>query len=260
MDGLNIIERANKIITFRKYIREECRKKGLDYPSDEKIAEYIADCGGEECVYDLNDFMGDYENKIGVFKDPMDDFKAELALIEWGPDGQPTDEEIAAYVAENGYNVHGFVTHHVINTYKGFEKATLLRALALDDAELVKLWNKFIEEGALYGADSYIYDLEKGDDRIFLTNHMPKDLRAELTRKINNAKLHGNEVRFVQWFALNDNSVHIKTDIKGIIVAYWSEIFERMMGYPMCYGDFFENIFWTECVGVLGYNMDNFVK
>ena len=147
-----------------------------------------------------------------------------------------------------------------LEVVEGFEKATLLRALALDDAELVKLWNKFIEEGALYGADSYIYDLEKGDDRIFLTNHMPKDLRAELTRKINNAKLHGNEVRFVQWFALNDNSVHIKTDIKGIIVAYWSEIFERMMGYPMCYGDFFENIFWTECVGVLGYNMDNFVK
>jgi NADH dehydrogenase len=47
MADLNIIERANKILTFRKYIREECRKKGLEYPSDEKIAEYIADCGGE---------------------------------------------------------------------------------------------------------------------------------------------------------------------------------------------------------------------
>jgi hypothetical protein len=255
MDGLNIIERANKVITFRKYIREECRKKGLDYPSDEKLAEYI----NNENNYNVEAFMDMYTNKKGIFKDPMDDFKAELALIEWG-EYKPTDEEIAAYVAENGYNVHGFITHHVINTYKGFEKATLLRALALDDAELVKLWNKFIEEGALYGADSYIYDLEKADDRIYLTNHMPKDLRAELTRKINNAKLHGNEVRFIQWFALNDNSVRIKTDIKGIIVAYWSEIFERMMGYPMCYGDFFENIFWTECVGALGYNMDNFVK
>ena len=256
MADLNIIEKANKVLTFRKYIREECRKKGLGYPSDEKLAEYI----NNENNYNVDTFMDMYINKKGIFKDPMDDFKAELALIEWGPDGQPTDEEIAAYVAENGYNVHGFITHHVINTYKGFEKATLLRALALDDAELVKLWNKFIEEGALYGADSYIYDLEKADDKIYLTNHMPKDLRAELTRKINNAKLHGNEVRFVQWFVLNDNSVHIKTDIKGIIVAYWSEIFERMMGYPMCYGDFFENIFWTECVGVLGYNMDNFVK
>lgn len=256
MDGLNIIERANKIITFRKYIREECRKKGLDYPSDEKLAEYI----NNESNYNVDTFMDMYINKKGIFKDPMDDFKAELALIEWGEGEQPTDEEITEYVRENGYNVHGFITHHVINTYKGFEKATLLRALALDDAELVKLWNKFIEEGALYGEDSYIYDLEKADDRIYLTNHMPKDLRAELTRKINNAKLHGNEVRFIQWFALNDNSVRIKTDIKGIIVAYWSEIFERMMGYPMCYGDFFENIFWAECVGALGYNMDNFVK
>jgi len=256
MADLNIIERANKILTFRKYIREECRKKGLDYPSDEKLAEYI----NNENNYNVDTFMDMCINKKGIFKDPMDDFKAELALIEWGPDGQPTDEEIAAYVAENGYNVHGFITHHVINTYKGFEKATLLRALALDDAELVKLWNKFIEEGALYGADSYIYDLENADDRIYLTTHMPKDLRAELTRKINNAKLHGNKVRFIQWFELNDNSMHIKTDIKSIIVAYWSEIFERMMGYPMCYGDFFENIFWTECVGALGYNMDNFVK
>lgn len=255
MDGLNIIERANKILTFRKYIREECRKKGLDYPSDEKLAEYI----NNENNYNVDTFMDMYINKKGIFKNPMDDFKAELALIQWG-EHKPTDEEIAAYVAENGYNVNGFVTHHVINTYKGFEKATLLRALALDDAELVKLWNKFIEEGALYGQDSYIYDLENDKDRIFLTNNMPKDLRAELTRKINNAKLHGNEVRFVQWFDLNDNSVRIKTDIKGIIVAYWSEIFERMMGYPMCYGDFFENIFWTECVGALGYNMDNFVK
>lgn len=255
MDGLNIIERANKILTFRKYIREECRKKGLDYPSDEKLAEYI----NNENNYNVDTFMDMYINKKGIFKDPMDDFKAELALIQWG-EHKPTDEEIAAYVAENGYNVNGFVTHHVINTYNGFEKATLLRALALDDAELVKLWNKFIEEGALYGQDSYIYDLENDKDRIFLTNNMPKDLRAELTRKINNAKLHGNEVRFVQWFDLNDNSVRIKTDIKGVIVAYWSEIFERMMGYPMCYGDFFENIFWTECVGALGYNMDNFVK
>jgi hypothetical protein len=256
MDGLNIIERANKVITFRKYIREECRKKGLDYPSDEKLAEYI----NNENNYNVDTFMDMYINKKGIFKDPMDDFKAELALIEWGEGEQPTDEEIAAYVAENGYNVHGFITHHVINTYKGFEKATLLRALALDDAELVKLWNKFIEEGALYGEDSYIYDLEKADDRIYLTNHMPKDLRAELTRSINNAKMRNQKVRFIQWFALNDNSIRIKTDIKGIIVAYWSEIFERMMGYPMCYGDFFENIFWTECVGALGYNMDNFVK
>lgn len=255
MDGLNIIERANKIITFRKYIREECRKKGLDYPSDEKLAEYI----NNENNYNVDTFMDMYINKKGIFKDPMDDFKAELALIQWG-EHKPTDEEIAAYVAENGYNVNGFITHHVINTYKGFEKATLLRALALDDVELVKLWNKFIEEGALYGADSYIYDLENDKDRIFLTNNMPKDLRAELTRSINNAKMRNQKVRFIQWFDLNDNSVRIKTDIKGIIVAYWSEIFERMMGYPMCYGDFFENIFWVECVGALGYNMDNFVK
>ena len=56
MDGLNIIERANKIITFRKYIREECRKKGLDYPSDEKIAEYIRNQLQEDITYDQLSF------------------------------------------------------------------------------------------------------------------------------------------------------------------------------------------------------------
>jgi hypothetical protein len=256
MDGLNIIERANKVITFRKYIREECRKKGLDYPSDEKLAEYI----NNENNYNVDTFMDMYIDKKGIFKDPMDDFKAELALIEWGEGEQPTDEEIAAYVAENGYNVHGFITHHVINTYKGFEKATLLATLKLDDVVLVTLWNTFIEESAKYGEDSYIYDLKHQNDVVFINDNFPKDKIAELTRIIRNERLHGNEVRFFQWYNLNDKSINVKHDIKGIIVAYWGEIFERIMIYPNLYElgefDYFTNVFWGECMKHLGYKYD----
>lgn len=258
MADLNIIERANKILTFRKYIREECRKKGLEYPSDEKIAEYIADCGGEECVYDLNDFMGDYENKIGVFKDPFNDFKAELDKITWG--NKPTEEEMREFFNKNGNDIHGFIRENTIKSYNGLEKDTLLATLKLSDATLTSLWNTFIEESAKYGADSYIYDLKHNDDVTFINDNFPKDKIAELTRIIRNEKLHNKEVRFFQWYNLNDNTIHVKHDIKGIIVAYWDEIFERIMIYPNLYElggfNYFTEIFWEECLKHLGYKYD----
>ena len=115
MAELNRVERANKIITFRKYIREECRKKGLDYPSDSKISEYIEDCGGDECVYDLNDFMCDYENKMGVFKDPFDDFKAELNKIEFG--NKPTEDDMREFFDKYGFDVNGFIRGGVVEHF-----------------------------------------------------------------------------------------------------------------------------------------------
>ena len=260
MADLNIIERANKILTFRKYIREECRKKGLDYPSDEKIAEYIADCGGEECVYDLNDFMCDYENKIGVFKDPFDDFKAELNKIQWGE--TPTETEMREFFVNHGYDINGFIRNHTINSYKGIERDTLLATLKLDDVVLVTLWNTFIEESAMYGEDSYIYDLAHKKDVDFINVNFPNDKKAELTRIIRNAKLHNEDVRFIQWYNLNDNTIHVKRDIKGIIVAYWSDIFERVMAFPTCYCniigtfDYFSEVFWEVCMKHLGFTYD----
>lgn len=266
MAELNIIEKANKIITFRKYIREECRKKGLEYPSDEKIAEYIADCGGDDCVYDLNDFMCDYENKIGVFKDPFNDFKAEVFKYSWTT--PPSDEEMRSYVAENGYDVQGFLRYRIINTMRPLEKATLLATLKLDDVCLVELWNEFIEESCLYGEDSYIYDLTASKDIQFIQKNFPNDKKAELTRLIRNAKLHGKELRFFQWFNLNDNEIHVKDDIKGIIIAYWGEIFERVMLYPLAYefkvekyakGDgstYFDDVFFPCIAEMVGYKID----
>lgn len=258
MADLNIIERANKILTFRKYIREECRKKGLDYPSDEKIAEYIADCGGEECVYDLNDFMGDYESKIGVFKDPFNDFKAELEKITWGD--KPTEAEMREFFNKNGNDVHGFIRENTIKSYVGIVKDTLLATLKLSDVTLVALWNTFIEESAKYGEDSYIYDLKYNADVSYINEIFPKDKIAELTRVIRNENLHGKELRFFQWFNLNDNKIHVIDNIKDTIVAYWDEIFERIMIYPNLYSlgeyDYFTDIFWDVCMKHLGYAYD----
>jgi hypothetical protein len=256
----NIIEKANKILTFRKYIREACRKKGLEYPLDEKIAEYIADCGGDNCVYDLNDFMCDYENKIGVFKDPFVDFKAELDKINFGDN--PTEAEMREFFNKSGNNVALFIREHTINSYHGLEKDTLLATLELSEETLVALWNTFIEESAMYGEDSYIYDLAHKKDVDYINVNFPNDKKAELTRIIRNAKLHNENVRFIQWYNLNDNSIHVKDDIKGIIVAYWSDIFERVMAFPTCYCniigrfDYFSEVFWVVCMKHLGFTYD----
>ena len=226
MADLNLVERANKIITFRKYIREECRKKGLEYPSDAKISEYIADCGGDECVYDLNDFMGDYENKIGIFKDPFDDFKAEVSKHDWI---KTTDEEMRDFITEQGYNVRGFLRCKIIGSYKPLEKDILVATLSkLTAPQLVQLWNKFIEESAVYGEDSYIYDLTKQDDVNLLRGGLkPSEW----------AKVVGFKCRYVSWHNLNDGRL-LKYDdegIKDVIVGYWSDIFPRLMVWSELY-------------------------
>ena len=54
-----------------------------------------------------------------------------------------------------------------------------------------------------------------------------------------------------------------KEDIKGIILAYWSDIFERIMLYPSLYNtlylskkEYFEDIIWPIFVKELGYTMN----
>lgn len=60
----NVIEQAIKVTTFRKNIREACRKEGLDYPSDEKIAEWIE----QGYLFKVEDFMADYKGHEGIFR------------------------------------------------------------------------------------------------------------------------------------------------------------------------------------------------
>ena len=65
-------------------------------------------------------------------------------------------------------------------------------------------------------------------------------------------------MRFIQWHNLNDGKVYAKEDIKGIILAYWSDIFERIMLYPTLYNTkgYFEDIIWPILVKELGYTMN----
>ena len=70
MAELNLVEKANKVISFRKVIREICRKKGLEYPSDDKISEYI----NQKYGMNVDDFMKDYTEKEGIFRDPTTEF------------------------------------------------------------------------------------------------------------------------------------------------------------------------------------------
>lgn len=265
MADLNIVEKANKVLTFRKYIREECRKKGLEYPTDAKIAEYIADCGGDECVYDLNDFMSDYETKDGVFRDPFVDFKTTiLNKYDWC-DNKPTDEEMREFATTSGYNVDGFIRQHTINSYSPLEKKVLLAVLEkLTIPQLVSLWNEFIEESAMYGEDSYIYDLHiPQDTNLLRTNMKPSDWMKTYT-------FYKEGGRYMCWHNLNNGEIlhYHNEDIKGTIIAYWGDIFPRLITWHSCYDsigykgtegyyeNFYDMVVWPIFCEKIGYNFD----
>lgn len=256
-EKMNIVERANKVLSFRKVIRDLCRKKGIEYPSDEKIAEWINQCYG----WDVEEFMKDYTEHEGMFRTPLADFMDKVNEITWSK--KPTEDEIKAFVAANGYDFGKFIKERTIASYEPLERDTLIATLKLTDDKLVKLWNIFIEESAMYGEDSHIYDLANEKDSKYLQNNMDG---AQLQTIYN--MVTQNNTRFIQWFNLNDGSICEKTDIKGIIIAYWSDIFERIMLYPSAYifnveihceGDgsiYFDDVFFPIIVKEVGYIID----
>lgn len=255
MAELNIVERANKVLSFRKVIREICRKKGMEYPSDDKISEWI----NQQYGWDVDDFMKDYTEHEGIFRSPLIDFTNKVNEIEWG-ENKPTEDEIKAFVAENGYDLKKFIQTRTIASYSPLERATLNATLQIGDILLVKLWNNFIEESAIYGEDSYIYDLTDEKDVKFLRTHM---LPSEFVKICSLAK--AKKTNYVQWFGDNDGGLKAKTDIKGIIIAYWGEIFDRIMGFPTLYGnlnanqvgtDYFFDVFWPSVREFNGYLFD----
>ena len=261
MADLNLVEKANKVLTFRKYIREECRKKGLEYPADEKISEYIAN----GCAYDVNDFMAEYEGKYGVFRDPFNDFKATiLEKYDWS-DNKPTDEEMREFATTSGYNVDGFIRQHTINSYSPLMKKVLLAVLEkLTIPQLVSLWNEFIEESAMYGEDSCIYDLRIPQEvRVLRANMIPSEwMKVEaLMRK---------GIRYICWHNLNNGEIFGYNDdeIKGTIIAYWDDIFKRLVSWHSCYDsigykdtegyyqNFYDMVVWPIFCEKIGYNFD----
>lgn len=260
---LNAVEYAIKVTSFRKLVRDICRKKGLEYPSDKKIAEWIEQGYGME---NIDDFIKDYTEKEGIFRTPLADFMDKVNEITWSK--KPTEDEIKAFVAANGYDFGKFIKERTIASYEPLERDTLMATLKLTDDKLVKLWNEFIKESALYGEDSYIYDLRDKTDVDFINKNFPNGIKAEITRINTDFNLHGKTLRFIQWYNLNGGKVYAKEDIKGIILAYWSDIFERIMLYPSAYnfnveiyceGDgstYFDDVFFPIIAKGVGYIID----
>jgi hypothetical protein len=255
----DLIGFAHKVISFRMNIIKACKAKGIMPPTDEQISAYINDYG-----LHFEDFMADFTEHEGMFRclqSPFEKFKKMVSEITFS--NKPTDEEIRNFFYAYGDNVPLFCEQRTIKEMNPIERKTYLKTIEkLSEEKLVKLWNAFIEESALYGEDSYIYDLTNEKDGKFLADHMDG---AQLKTICNMAT---NGVRFVQWLSLNDGSICEKSDIKHTITAYWSEIFERIMLYPSAYnfdveiytkGDastYFDDVFFPVIAKEVGYIVD----
>ena len=243
----DLIGFAHKVISFRMNVIKACKAKGIDVPTDEQISDYIN-------VYGLHfeDFIADFTEHKGMFyclRTPLEEFKDEIEEISWGI--PPTEDEIVAFFNQHGNDIEMFCNQRTIKNMKPLERKVYLKTLEMLTTDgLVLLWNLFIEESALYGEDSHIYDLESQKDCNFLVGHMtPQEIKY----------LTSLNTRYVQWFNLNGNSIKGKTDegIKRAITAYWSEIFERIMTFPTCYEkvgsiNYFEDVVWPIIVKELG--------
>ena len=243
----DLIGFAHKVISFRMNVIKACKAKGIDAPTDEQISDYINDYG-----LHFEDFIADYTEHEGMFRclrTPLEDFKAEVNSIQWG--NKPTEDEIVAFFNQHGNDIEMFCNQRTIKDMKPLERKVYLKTLEILPTEgLVLLWNLFIEESGIYGEDSRIYDLSNLEDSKFLSEHMDG---AEL--KTISIMVTQNNTRYIQWFSLNNNSIKGRTDedIKRTITAFWSEIFKRIMLFPLCYEhlsgeqwgiNYFEEVVW----------------
>ena len=250
----NVVEQAIKVTSFRKGIREACRKENIEYPCDDMVAEYIE----EGNPFDVSKFMDGYKSQ---FKTPMEKFMDKVKEIDWYD--MPSDDEIISFFNMNGDNVSLFVRQQNVKYMPSLERKTYLKTIGtLSVEKLATLWNEFIEESALYGEDSYVYDLENVDECRFLSEHMEGDEYNEIL------KLAANGTRFVQWFGLNKRNIAnlSEEDIKNALSTFWTEIFERIMVYPsaynfkigLCEGDgstYFDDIFFPIIAEEVGYHI-----
>ena len=104
----------------------------------------------------------------------------------------------------------------------------LAETLKLDDSVLVELWNAFIEESALYGDDSSIFDLTDPKDCKILSK---MGLCGDDLSKVFKVAMDG--IRFIQIPYSSD--VKSFRNLKDVISGYWDEIFDRIMLYPRAY-------------------------
>lgn len=115
------------------------------------------------------------------------------------------------------------------NKQEVFVSKALNETLKLGDESLRNLWNTFIEESAMYGEDSYIYDFQDKEDICDLINGMTQREYEFLLKT-----LGGKRYFQVVWKLGGSNTINV-IDLKGTISAYWGDIITRVMNYPSCY-------------------------
>lgn len=224
MKEKDLIGYAHKVLSFRMNVIKACKLKGIEPPTDEQISCYINDYG-----FNVTDFMSDYTEHEGMFRTPFEDFKACINNISWG-DNKPTEDEIATFYGTYGNNISLFCQQRTIKNMASIERKLYLKTIeTLKDEGLVALWNTFIDEARIYGEDSYIYDLKNRETAKFLAVNMSVEEYKTLC-----SMRDKDNVRFLQWTSLSDNSIR-KADPKGTITAFWREIVERILLFPDLY-------------------------
>lgn len=231
----DLIGFAHKVISFRMNVIKACKAKGIEPPTDEQISDYINEYG-----FHFEDFMADYTEHEGMFrclKTPLEEFKLKVYSFSWYD--KPTEDEVLAFFNEYGNNIELFCEQRTIKQMKPIERKLFFATIdKLTTAQLVALWNLFIEESAMYGEDSCILDLKNDDDMCFLnTTLFIEDEEAK--EKVFAWK--ENDVRYIQWtYSTDDKLIEVK-NIKGMITAFWGDIYERIIEYPSCYAEFADN-------------------
>jgi len=256
----DLITFSKQVISFRMNVIKACKEKNIEVPTDEQISDYINDYG-----LHLADFMADYIEHEGMFrclKTPLEAFKEKVNGIEWG--NKPSDEQIEKFFAKNGDNLPLFCKIQNIASMKPLERKMYFKTIqALTAPYLVKLWNVFIEESALYGEDSYIYDLQSKKDVNFLRDELSddefEDMKSIVCRE---------NANYVQYFFTDNKRInpHNDDDIECVITAYWGEIFERILCFPSAYMvlngdgdnhiDYFEEVVWPILLKEVGIKYD----
>lgn len=229
----DLIGFAHKVISFRMNVIKACKAKGVEPPTDEQISDYINEYG-----FHFEDFMADYTEHEGMFrclKTPLEEFKMKINKISWY--NKPTEDEILKFFNEFGNNIKLFCEQRTIKQMKPIERKVFFATIdKLTTAQLVALWNLFIEESAIYGEDSCIIDLKSKDDMCFLnTTLFAEDEKAE--EKVLNWKK--NDVRYIQW--CDGGELREVKDIKGMFIAFWGDIYKRIIEWPSCYVEFADN-------------------
>lgn len=210
-----------------------------------EYAEFLRDAlANDKEIYTLTD--NKYEQEIGEVvlsgsiqddERKLEEFKMEINKFSWY--NKPTEDEILKFFNEFGNNIKLFCEQRTIKEMKPIERKLFFATIdKLTTAQLVALWNLFIEESAIYGEDSCIIDLKNESDMCFINTALfIEDEKAE--EKVLNWKK--NDVRYIQWHYFTDGELREVKDIKGMFIAYWGDIYERIIECPSCYVEFADN-------------------